>query len=383
MQHTIDGEGWQMYHNVPPNASIEGTPHQHKISTNLEDTLVEVIEEGRLKQYWTSHHVYNSEAEEDIDWAAIATACEKKSFKWKRWSSKMASSFIPTGAVMEDQGLWKNSKCPRNCGGKLETSEHVLTCPKANVKWTQLSTILKEWGCNADADPAMIQAINDGISSWRSEEQATARDDNNEAEDKQVGEENHPEDQCMVKEASHHQHMIGWGAAALGFLSNKWQLVQQQHFHKTGSNQSSKQVIAVLIRKLWDISWDLWNHRNRWIEAGKAKMTQDMIASLQERICLHYNKGTSGVSIHTHHLFKIPLNSILIKPVRDQIAWLACVVASRLQNKHCLRTFKVANQTDIKLIDGLTTGGLLRNFLSAHKEPHSAPPIDGMKEKHC
>eukprot|EP00957_Ditylum_brightwellii_P111086 8470870-Ditylum_brightwellii.AAC.1 len=163
----------------------------------MEDTLVEVIEGGMLKQYWTSHHVYNSETEENIDWAAIATAHEKKLFQWKFWSSKMASSFIPTGAVMEDQGLWENSKCPRDCGEELETSEHVLTCPKANAKWTQLSTILKDWGRNADADPAMIQAISDGISSWRSEEQATSRDDSNEAEGNQVGEENQPEDQCM------------------------------------------------------------------------------------------------------------------------------------------------------------------------------------------
>eukprot|EP00957_Ditylum_brightwellii_P016369 1230689-Ditylum_brightwellii.AAC.1 len=91
-----------MYHNIPPNASIEGTLHQHNVSTNLEDTVVEVIEGGRLKQYWTSHHIYNNEAEEDIDWAAITTAREKKSFQWTHWSSKMASSFIPTGAVMED-----------------------------------------------------------------------------------------------------------------------------------------------------------------------------------------------------------------------------------------------------------------------------------------
>eukprot|EP00957_Ditylum_brightwellii_P060447 4590094-Ditylum_brightwellii.AAC.1 len=160
----------------------------------------------------------------------------------------------------------------------------------------------------------------------------------------------------MVKEAIHHQHKIGWGAAALEFLSNKWQLVQQQHFHKTGSKWSSKRVIAALIRKLW-------------IEAGEAKTTQDMIASLQERICLHYNKGISGVSIHAHHLFNVPLNSILIKPARDQIAWLECVVASQLWNKCCLCSFEVANQAGIKLIDGLTAGGLLHNFLSVHKEP--------------
>eukprot|EP00957_Ditylum_brightwellii_P067121 5094796-Ditylum_brightwellii.AAC.1 len=113
-----------MYHNVPSNASIDGTPHQHKIFTNLDGILVEVIEGGRLKQYWTSYHIYNSEAEEDIDWAATATACEKKSFQWKQWSLKMASSFIPTGAVMEDQVLWESSKCPRNCGEELETFEH-------------------------------------------------------------------------------------------------------------------------------------------------------------------------------------------------------------------------------------------------------------------
>ena len=88
----------------------------------------------------------NGVAEEDIDWAAIASACEKKSFKWKRWSSKMASSFMLTGAVMEDQGLWENSKCLRNYREELETSEHVLICPKSNVKWTQLSTIIKDLG---------------------------------------------------------------------------------------------------------------------------------------------------------------------------------------------------------------------------------------------
>eukprot|EP00957_Ditylum_brightwellii_P178246 13576590-Ditylum_brightwellii.AAC.1 len=72
-----------MYHSIPSNTSIDSTTHQHKISTKLEDTLVEVIEGGRLKQYWTSHHVYNSEAEEDIDWATIATVHEEKSFQWK------------------------------------------------------------------------------------------------------------------------------------------------------------------------------------------------------------------------------------------------------------------------------------------------------------
>eukprot|EP00957_Ditylum_brightwellii_P204497 15339543-Ditylum_brightwellii.AAC.1 len=81
MQYTIDGEGWQMYHSIPSNTSIDGTPYQHEISTKLEDTLVEVSEGGRLKQYWISYHVYNSEAEDDIDWAAIATIHKKNSFQ--------------------------------------------------------------------------------------------------------------------------------------------------------------------------------------------------------------------------------------------------------------------------------------------------------------
>eukprot|EP00957_Ditylum_brightwellii_P021728 1639015-Ditylum_brightwellii.AAC.1 len=44
MQHTIDGEGKQMYHNVPLNALIDGTPRQHKTFIKLMDTVVEVIE---------------------------------------------------------------------------------------------------------------------------------------------------------------------------------------------------------------------------------------------------------------------------------------------------------------------------------------------------
>jgi len=43
--------------------------------------------------------------------------------------------------------------------------------------------------------------------------------------------------------------------------------IQQQHYLFLSSRCSSKWWLNYLIKKLWDIAWDLWNHRN-----GKQRM---------------------------------------------------------------------------------------------------------------
>eukprot|EP00957_Ditylum_brightwellii_P201204 15324552-Ditylum_brightwellii.AAC.1 len=78
----------------------------------MEETVA--IEGSKLLGFWSQHYIYSPAAENLIDWAAISWAREKMSFQQKRWSSKLAAEFIPTGAIMEDRGRWDHSKCPQN-----------------------------------------------------------------------------------------------------------------------------------------------------------------------------------------------------------------------------------------------------------------------------
>ena len=47
-----------------------------------------------------------------------------------------------------------------------------------------------------------------------------------------------------------------------GFWSKKWQVIQSRYYARIGSRRTGERWLASLIIKLWDISWDLWQHRN-------------------------------------------------------------------------------------------------------------------------
>ena len=48
----------------------------------------------------------------------------------------------------------------------------------------------------------------------------------------------------------------------MGFHSSKWQPIQQCFYSAIGSPHSDKQWASILICKLWDIAWDMWQHKH-------------------------------------------------------------------------------------------------------------------------
>eukprot|EP00957_Ditylum_brightwellii_P103107 7858144-Ditylum_brightwellii.AAC.2 len=160
-----------------------------------------------------------------------------------------------------------------------------------------------------------MAALTEGLDQWRKLEDETVAeemDDN-------------------IAEAFAEQTRIGWNAAALGFLSSKWQKVQQLHLEWKKSRRSSSWFVAALIKKLWDVSWDLWQHRNEAIKQGRAEITIDMLALLHNRIRFHYRTSKTSVSAYTHYFFCLPLTTILSSPPCQQAAWLEGATTSTLR----------------------------------------------------
>jgi hypothetical protein len=47
-----------------------------------------------------------------------------------------------------------------------------------------------------------------------------------------------------------------------GWLSWEWESTQQAYYTFTHSRRTGKRWLIQLIKKLWSIAWDLWEHRN-------------------------------------------------------------------------------------------------------------------------
>jgi hypothetical protein len=58
------------------------------------------------------------------------------------------------------------------------------------------------------------------------------------------------------------QTEMGWKHFFEGRLHHRWREHMTTHYKNTGERKSGKRWISALIRKLWEIAWDLWEHRN-------------------------------------------------------------------------------------------------------------------------
>jgi hypothetical protein len=57
------------------------------------------------------------------------------------------------------------------------------------------------------------------------------------------------------------QDAIGWENFFEGCIAQDWKAVQNAYFCWCHSQKTGCRWTASLIQKLWDISWDLWEHR--------------------------------------------------------------------------------------------------------------------------
>jgi hypothetical protein len=66
-----------------------------------------------------------------------------------------------------------------------------------------------------------------------------------------------------LREAVSAQDAIGWYNHLLGRLSKQWSDVQARYLESIQSRSSGRRWTIAILEKLWDISWDMWEQRNK------------------------------------------------------------------------------------------------------------------------
>jgi len=132
------------------------------------------------------------------------------------------------------------TKCPR-CPELIEDKQHILECPNAEARdlWEKSLKQLDEWLKAEGTERSIREQLIHGLRSWTTP--------------------NLPTTQNSPLEA---QESIGKRYMWDGWLSREWQWQQDQIWQQLKSRKSSRRWMAEIIKKLWNIAWDMWEHRN-------------------------------------------------------------------------------------------------------------------------
>jgi hypothetical protein len=208
-----------------------------------------------MKHFWQKTRGLTSSNFHKINWDAIHSAGKEVTKSRRQWITKHAAGFCGVNAVLLKWKKRQNSICPR-CG-QVETSQHVWKCNGKNSKELWLSSIdkLVEWLQSMHTDPSITTAIKNNLQNWLLDLP-----------------QNNPRSALELA-----QDELGWDYFVEGHLSSKWSDSQESYYKAINKSNTGKRWLTELIKKLWNIAWDIWTYRNGIAAEDNKKATHTLL----------------------------------------------------------------------------------------------------------
>jgi hypothetical protein len=123
------------------------------------------------------------------------------------------------------------------------------------------------------------------------------------------------------------QDKMGWRAAFEGRWHLDWAAVQQKYFEYIGSQRTGKRWLVAVIKKLWDVAWDLWidrNGQNIRLKEQRARV------QLEQQVSDEFLQGYNTLHLRKRKLFtQHTLEERLGSPDQALQSWLLRVASAR------------------------------------------------------
>ena len=231
--------------------SIRGTP----VINDMEDTMRKAIHDPKLLEYWNWNERLLATQHTVVDWDSLKHATDNASHRRKLFVTKAISENCPTANNMQKWGYRDKDFCPR-CNEWGECFRHVLHCfhPTSAQRWAKSIDTLDTWLISVKTEPTMRKALVAHLRLWHSDEHLYYIP-------------------FTLRKAFDEQDKIGWDTFLFGFVSLEWQKLQNEHYASMGSLRTGKRWVSALIRKLWEVAWDQWDHRNSQLH-GEQKLDE-------------------------------------------------------------------------------------------------------------
>ena len=283
------------------------------ISSHLSESLMEIIQKKKLKSYWEKKKNIGEEGSKKVDWEILERSA-KNYPRWK-WLSKYVTGICGVGFMLK---VWKHQQhdsCPR-CGHEKEKADHVIRCtdPSATTTWTDAVNNLETWMIENNGEPYMINIICTSLKAWRSGLRLPFPT---------------IDIPQIVLEAMIDQDSIGWYNFTNGFISRKWRLIQKAHFKDIRSLKSPDLWMTKLQRRIWEIAWQMWRHRNDFLHNDGTTIHFQESAATNREIRKEYDITGNGLPASYQYLFQGDIETLINCSIHTKQDWLRSVWVAR------------------------------------------------------
>ncbi len=285
------------------------------ISSNLMKTIVHNIGKNKIRQYWAVKKQIGERELQVIDWNSLARARKGLKTSRSRWLSKWSTGMCGVGIMLKKYKWQQHTKCPR-CQQDDEDVQHVLQCPAvlATATWNHEIQKLQEWMIQQQGEPDMVDAIIQNIKAWRSHSPYPTR----------------RYDQATLRECILYQDRIGWRLFLEGFIYNGWLHHQQEYLTTIRSQKSASLWMAKLLRKIWEIQWTMWEHRNNTLHNEGPTIHRHEMQAIDNEIIAEFAEGLGNLPRQRYHyLFRGTVQQRLNDNLMLKQMWLGSVWSAR------------------------------------------------------
>jgi hypothetical protein len=214
--------------------------NSQQICSNLESTILDHISASSMMNFWYRRNRIDKLHFLSINWSATELAMKSIPHSRRRWITKHVSGECGVSSVLVRRGFKTSDTCVR-CGN-VETAEHVWLCQheEATATWEASILDLSKWLLSNKADPLITAELCTGLLAWQHQSDFSS----------------------FNTHTWKQQNAVGWRVAFEGCLATSWQEAQDVFLKSIKSTNSSLRWVSALVKKLWQIAWNMWDLRN-------------------------------------------------------------------------------------------------------------------------
>jgi Reverse transcriptase (RNA-dependent DNA polymerase) len=291
---SLVGEEWQVHCNGK------------KIFKELDETIRQFVTETSIPDVWHKYKRVSKEWFNEVNWKAIGSVMKQSSNSTRQWIIKRCAQECGSNAVRYRRKEIDNNECPF-CKAN-ETIEHVYKCKHRDVEeeWNKALHELEEYLHSIQTDPNITRQLLLGINMWRNDETLTQ--------------------EPMIID----QNNIGWNGIMEGVLGKHWAEEQDWYKQQQSEVTSGRKWAQLVIRRLWKIAWDIWQHRN---EMEHKHDQQIELQRLRELANTEIEVGPKGYGT-MQFLFTPDMINKVMNGNRDYVAnWIRSVQVRRQRHE--------------------------------------------------
>ena len=246
----------------------------------------------------------------DMDYDAIRLAYKSLNLYHQLRIPKWISRRLPVGALVVNWKETNVANCPR-CNAPNETHLHIVQCqhPGAREKVTQWIDKLEMWLVRQNTHPdirlgvtSMMRACTRGLL-WSP---PSTSDDN-------------------VRHAFRQQQRIGPDHVMFGWWASGWAEAQHAYLLSISKRTTGKRWLSRLIKKQWEIAWDLWRHRMEVSSTPDSFSLSRAHEQINASIRALYAQNVGSEHPPLQRWFQQPLHILLQQPLSFKEDWTSMV----------------------------------------------------------